>query len=149
MFFIGLAILSVGALILFFLGRVPSLRRTGLNAKDNQITLTWLWLGLIPIGKELVGQVQAIKIAEKEDQDGKSYRIELETETGPLTLRQGWSGASSRPRMDQTVERSEAFLQTPEASSLKLYKTAMFGIFFSAIFIAIGIGTMLLPLLEG
>ena len=122
----GIIFSACGCLMGYFFGQQTTLNCLWVEPMQIECNMKKSWLGLVPLGEESVRGLEGAMVDESCDEDGCTYRVELDTADGivPLTsfylsddCRIWWAekGAAGPiwPRAGETDPRNWAVLSNP------------------------------------
>jgi hypothetical protein len=128
---------ACGCIMGFIFGQQTVLTCTRPEPAQIECGMQKSWLGLVPLGKESLQNLEGARVDESCDEDGCTYRVELDTRGGfvPLTAYYS-SGVKSK---QEAADQINAFVQDPGEDSLEVKgSVGLLGILFPLVFVFVG-----------
>jgi nitroreductase len=152
---LGIIAMAIGLASVLILGSEPTLTCTHTRSTQIECNKQMNLLGMLPIGKRPISNVQRAWLIDKDCHPGGcTYRIELDTTDGsvPLTIT-----SASGPRDPDAAEQINTFIQSPHEDSLVIKgKVNRFVVWLSGfvvvgglVFTALSLGTLRRAAREG
>ena len=107
---------ACGCLMGYFFGQQTTLNCLWVEPMQIECNMKKSWLGLVPLGEESVRGLEGAMVDESCDEDGCTYRVELDTADGIVPLTSFYSSGSKSKQ--KTADRITAFVQEPMQDSL-------------------------------
>lgn len=134
----GLGLIACGCLFSILFGEAITLTCTRVESTQIRCERRAVWLGLVPRDTEIVRAPYAARVEESCDQDGCTYRVTLDTETGPAPLTGFYT--SGLPARQETADRLNTFLQDHTQKTVTVQaNTGLSGALLPLVLMAIGL----------
>lgn len=133
----GAVFTACGCLMSFIFGQQTTLNCTRVESTQIECSKQSKWVGLVPLGEESIQNLEGARVDENCDEDGCTYRVELNTADGIVPLTSFYSSGSKSKQ--KTADRINAFVRNSSESSLAVEGGAgLLGILFPLIFVLAG-----------
>jgi hypothetical protein len=133
----GLVFTACGCLASYIFGQQTTLTCTRLEPIQIECVKQSKWAGLLPLGEESIRHLQGAGVAQSCDEDGCTYRVELDTTEGTVPLTAFYSSGSKSKQ--ETADRIDAFVQNSRERSLTVKSDAgLLGFLLPCVFIFAG-----------
>jgi hypothetical protein len=107
---------ACGCLMGYFFGQQTTLNCLWLEPMQIECNMKKNWLGLVPLSEETIRGLEGAMVGKSCDEDGCTYRVELNTADGVVPLTAFYSsGYKSKQEM---ADRIAAFVQEPTQDPL-------------------------------
>lgn len=144
----GLIFAGMGAVAMIVFGQVSVLRCTYPEPSHLACVKEVKWLGLVPVGEEIISDVRGAWVDESCDSDGCTYRVELSTGQGDLPLTAYYS-SGERSKSEAAAEIN-AYVAEGEGEALEIREgSGLLGGLIGGIFIVVGLGIAVVGVIRG
>jgi hypothetical protein len=135
--FFGFIFSACGCLFSFIFGQDTTLTCQRVETTQVECLKESKWLGQVSMSEASIQGLEGAWVAESCDEDGCTYRVEMDTADGRVPLTSYYSsGARSK---HETADRINAFLRNPAEGSLTVKSGAgLLGLLLPFVFVAVG-----------
>jgi len=136
--FFGFVFSACGCLIAFFFGQDGFLTCTRVESSQVQCLQETKWLGIVPLGEKEIQNLTGARVVENCDDDGCTYRVELDTDQGRVALTSYYSSGEKAKR--EIADQINTFIQNPRSDGPLNVKSSIgpWGFILPLIFILVG-----------
>jgi hypothetical protein len=118
----GLVFTACGCVLSLIFGQAAILTCNRIEPSQIECVRQTKWLRWVPVGEQSIPELRGAEVGQSCDEDGCTYRVELNTAEGLIPLTTYFSSGAG-PKQEAT-ERINAFLQNPQGSSLTVRSDA-------------------------